>query len=356
MSGFRDVIKGFFSTLFGIGRDPDEEFIFFWDDEEDTKIKSEEFSFIETFRTNRTEITIALALILIIVSLIFNDTDNLWVTIVPLYISLFLLALSFYYLQIRYKDPMEMVNSTMNRLKDMDLTDTGEFLYVRNAHESLQNLEVFRSNMSEITSKLDDTAIELMNSLFLVEEKFRSVEFVIDNVSSLIDTSGMSTANYQEIKFYTNRISTGVDSFTSVFDESLNSTADVVSVVKSIGKQINMLALNAGIEAARAGEMGIGFEVVSDNLRRLSQHAVTTTSDMKTIRSSINTDARTALETITESMNVLVNNIDNTYISVSSVNNDLYQVKQNLVSIAEDMANVQHLINIIGTELQRIKN
>lgn len=356
MSGFRGVVKGFFSTLFGIGRNPDDEFIFFWDDEEDTEIKSKQFSFTKTINENRTEVTLSLALVLIIVSLIFNNSDSVWLTTIPIYISLLLLVLTFYYLQIRYKDPLEMVSSTMDRLKEMDFTDTGDFLYVRNAHDSLQNLEVFRSTMSEITSKLDDTAIELMNSLFLVEEKFRSVEFVIDNVSALIDSSGMSTANYQEIKYYTNRISTGVDSFTSVFDESLNSNEDVVSVVKSIGKQINMLALNAGIEAARAGEMGIGFEVVSDNLRRLSQHAVTTTSEMKTIRSSINTEARTALETITQSMNTLVGNIDNSYISVTSVNNELYQVKQNLVSIAEDMANVQHLINIIGTELQRIKN
>ncbi|MFV2015289.1 MAG: methyl-accepting chemotaxis protein, partial [Candidatus Heimdallarchaeota archaeon] len=160
---------------------------------------------------------------------------------------------------------------------------------------------------------------------------------------------------YLELKQSSNSISAGVDSFTSVFDESLNSNEDVVSVIKSIGRQINMLALNAGIEAARAGEMGIGFEVVSDNLRRLSQHAVTTTSDMKMMRSTINTEARIALETITASMNQLVGNIDDSYASVSNINNELFQIKQNLVDISDDMSDIQQFINIIGTELQLIK-
>lgn len=355
MSGFRDVVKGFFTTLLGIGRNPDEEFIFFWDDEEDTELKSEQFNISKTLKTNRTELTMSLSVLLIIVSLVFNNSDSIWLNTITLYGSLFLLLISFYYLQTRYKDPLEMVDKAMGRLKDMDFSDSGEFLYLRNAPTSLENLDRFKSSMAKITTTLDDTSIELMNSLFVVEEKFRNIQFSIDNASSLLDNSGMSTGNYQEIKYYANQISSGVDNFTNVFDESLNSTEDVVSVVKSIGRQINMLALNAGIEASRAGELGIGFEVVSDNLRRLSQHAVTTTSDMKTIRSSINTDARGALETITQSMNQLVTNIDSSYTSVSGINNELFSVKQGLVGISDDMAKVQHLINIIGTELQHIK-
>ena len=93
----------------------------------------------------------------------------------------------------------------------------------------------------------------------------------------------------------------------------------------------------------------------SDNLRRLSQHAVTTTSDMKMMRSTINTEARIALETITASMNQLVGNIDDSYASVSNINNELFQIKQNLVDISDDMSDIQQFVNIIGTELQLIK-
>lgn len=81
-----------------------------------------------------------------------------------------------------------------------------------------------------------------------------------------------------------------MSSFGVKSENSLKDIGKVISYVKKVSGQTNLLGLNAAIEAARAGEAGRGFSVVAEEIRKLSDDTASSVESVSEIINDI-TDA-----------------------------------------------------------------
>jgi len=101
------------------------------------------------------------------------------------------------------------------------------------------------------------------------------------------------------------RLHARVRSVTELVDRLGKSSQEVgaiVSVIKEIADQTNLLALNAAIEAARAGEQGRGFAVVADEVRKLAEKTAQATTKISQMINAIQSETGQAIDAIGQGM------------------------------------------------------
>lgn len=81
-------------------------------------------------------------------------------------------------------------------------------------------------------------------------------------------------------------------------EQNVNQTDEILTLMKRMADQTNLLGLNAAIEAARAGEKGKGFEVVAGEIRRFSKETIESTERIRETMAQIHTATENMTKTI----------------------------------------------------------
>jgi methyl-accepting chemotaxis protein len=165
-----------------------------------------------------------------------------------------------------------------------------------------QAAKAIAENAASASSAVEDTSAsveEVGASVREVEEHARESAKLAETVREVTSNVGMmSVVNAVEGM---ENISEEVKKSAEIIQRLGIRSGDIekiLSVIKDVTEQTNLLSLNAAILAAQAGEYGKSFSVVADEIRGLSERTSSSTREIGGIVKNIQSDIRDAVYTI----------------------------------------------------------
>jgi methyl-accepting chemotaxis protein len=206
-----------------------------------------------------------------------------------------------------------------------------------NGHSQTQ-LQMVQGMIANISGNVSGNSTENISFAEFADETDKVLRYFVDNVIEISQSTMQMVERIEDIA------------------SQMDKADALLSDVKIIADQTNLLALNAAIEAARAGEAGRGFAVVADEVRKLSQRSNRFSDEIRKVildsRDNIK-DARNSIgEVASKDMNFAIQSkarVDEMIIHLGNLNET---IAENLTHISKVSGRIHNMVSDSVRSLQ----
>lgn len=210
-----------------------------------------------------------------------------------------------------------------------------------------EETEQVATAMNQMTATVHDVARN-------AEEAAQAAQTADGKVESGQQVVRQSMARIEQLADSATSASSSIESLSA----EIQNIGTVLSVIKSVAEQTNLLALNAAIEAARAGEQGRGFAVVADEVRALARRTQQSTEEIERLVSALRSAAQSSVQQIQSSgelVKLAVSDALQTESALGSIAaavSLIQQMNQQIAAAAEEQSSVAEEINRSVTSIR----